>query len=172
MGSRQFDRQTIIDAMTNKSVKILTSTTTGIGINQNNLERHVFFSPKGTISRIINVLVTWTAEPYNAGLTGSKTIIFDNYISDTSGLGNMQGSSTDLFKDFVYGTGTFRSGYALDPAKVTFEPNDLSAINHIAREITFDENVGVSIVFTHDMNTISTTTRNIILFVEQEVVSR
>jgi hypothetical protein len=168
---RQFDRQTIIDAMTNKSVKIITSDTTG-NLGANTAERHIFFSPKGTISRIINALVTWKAEPYNGALTGSKNIYFDNYISDTSGLGNMQGTDTDLFNDFVFGTGTFRNGYSLDASKVTFMPNDFSAINHILRELTFDETTGLSIVFQHNMNGYSFGDRHIILFVEQEVVSR
>lgn len=168
MGSKQFDRQTIIDAVTNKSVKIL-STNKNTVLNYNTIERHIFFSPKGTVSRVINMQINW--QPITeTGVTGTRRIYVDNYISDTSGLGNFNAIDS-AYNLFAFDQSQFSDGYNYN-SNITLQPNDLSAVAQIARGLTFDETTGLSIAFIHTMNGNFSEVRSVLLFVEQEVVSR
>lgn len=172
MGNMQFDRQTIIDAVTNKSVSIIQITSGGVALPPNTYERHILFSPKNTVSRVINMRMTWDALA-NSGLTGSRSLILDNYIDATHGLGIFRGTSSQLYKGFLFDQGDFQlSDLTHDPAALIF-PNDLAAVNNNIRNFVFDENIGLSVVFFHTVAGVSITeNRTCTLFVEQEVVSR
>lgn len=168
MGSRQFDRQTIIDAMTNKSIKIMTADSSAV-IATNGIERIVFFSPPNTVSRILNVQMKWDAIQAG-GLTGTRTMYLDNYINANSGLGNFKAYSSDLYNYFIFDQGAFKTGEST--AGVTFIPNDLAAVNTNVRGVSFDDKIGVSCAFSHNIPVGIGEPRHVILFVEQEVVAR
>jgi hypothetical protein len=172
MGNMQFDRQTIIDAVTNKSVHVIQLDSGGASLGPNTYERHILFSPPNTVSRIINMQMTWDALA-NGTYTGTRSLILDNYINANSGLGIFRGTSSQLYKGWRFDQGAFQlSDLTYDSAAQIF-PNDLAAVNNNIRNFVFDDTIGVSIVFYHTVAGVPISeNRYFTLFVEQEVVSR
>jgi hypothetical protein len=116
--------------------------------------------------------MTWDALA-NSGYTGTRSLILDNYIDTSHGLGIFRGTSSQLYKGFVFDQGAFQLSDLTYDAGATIFPNDLAAVNNNIRNFVFDETIGLSVVFYHQVGTISITeARTCTLFIEQEVVSR
>jgi hypothetical protein len=172
MGNMQFDRQTLISAVTNKSVKTISFTSTQ-SLGPNTYERHIIFSPPNTISRLINVRLQW--DPLQNGTyTGTRSLIIDNYIDANNGIGIFRGTSDKLYKAFVFDQGDFQiMPDMIHDSTLQMFPNDLAAVNNNIRNFYFDETTGISIVFFHTIAGVPVSeARNVTLFIEQEVVSR
>jgi hypothetical protein len=171
MGNMQFDRQTLISAVTNKSVKVL-QFTTNASLPAFTYERHILFSPKNTVSKVINVRMTWDALA-NTGFTGYRQLIMDNYIDDTHGLGIFRLQSSQLYKGLLFDQGDLQLSDGTHDSGAVLFPNDLGAINANIRSLSFDEVTGLSLVFYHGVSGVSLTeTRTYTIFIEQEVVAR
>lgn len=174
MSKPEFENQVSISAVTNKKIKYVTKEINGVGLNQNVFERHTFFSPPKTVSRIINMQMFWD-RIVASGLTGEREFILDNYLSPTLGLGIFRAVSTDTTRVFTFDQGAFKMDDLT--TGVTFVPNDLSAINYNIREMRFDETIGLTFIFRHTLANAGTginvtENRRIIFFTEEEVVDR
>lgn len=164
MGSRQFDRQTVIDAMTNKKVIVLSgSDTTPIAVNGTN--RISIYSPPFTISTMFNAVYTWDA--MGSATSGTKNWIFDVAIDGT---GNTGKGMTKLIQNYnaqlVYDQGTFVGGSSSQ------NPADLTAFRGQLANTIFDDQRALQIVFENHTNVVDTAIRYWWLFVVQEVVAR
>lgn len=175
--ARQFDRQTIIDAVTNKSVHYLSGNSGGVGLLTGTYERHAIFSPKNTISRILNLQMQWDALANTTGITGTRELILDNYIDANTGLGIFKFNSGTIAQAIMFDQGCFQLPDMSTDSTLKAFPNDYAAVNANIRALEFDDTIAVSVVFYHVLyyngaNVSITENRSWQLFTEQEVVSR
>jgi len=165
MGNMQFNRQTIINAIANKSIVWITGTDTSSLMN-GTLGRVSIYSPKGTISRMYNCRLQWWGE--NDGtFTGTKEFIVDVQTQPGVGTGGV-----GMFKLAVAANNmlNYDQGAAVSPT--TCNPSDTNAFQYQIANTEFDDGRAVQMVFNNAMNKPCTSKRNWDLFVEREVVSR
>lgn len=177
MGSQQFDRQTVISATTSKSIHYISGDSGGVGLPSATYERHAIFSPKNTVSKVLNLQMTWDALANVSGMTGVRQLILDNYIDANTGLGIFKFQSSVINKGIQFDQGCFQLNDGSYDANLLAFPNDYGAVNVNIRAFEFDEVIAVSIVFYHVLalngNSVSITEkRQWKLFTEQEVIAR
>jgi hypothetical protein len=164
MGNQQFDRQTIINAVANKSIVWITGQDLTT-IPAMTLQRVSIYSPAGTISRLFNVRLTYDTDN-NSGLTGTKEFIVDVQTQPGVGTGGI-----GMFK--LTGGGNARLFY--DQGAVVngaISPSDQQAFNYQLANTQFDDGRAVQMVANNSQNGNSTGARYWDLFAEREVVGR
>jgi hypothetical protein len=164
MGSRQFDRQTVISATTSKEITVIQGEATDV-VGANTYERFTVLSPKNTVSRMFNVIFGWDKDTGQA--SGYRDCIIDTMINGSSGLTGlgMVKIENDYNKDCQY-----NQGVGWDSTRLT--PSDLAAFSNQINAIRFDDVNGIQVVFFNGMPYGTAMRRYWYLFVEQEVVAR
>lgn len=175
MSRPEFENQTQISAITNKSIKWFEKVST-VALTANVFERHTFFSAPNSVSRIINLKMEFAGVPQGTW-TGTREMILDNYMNASKGLGVFRGVASNVTDIFYFDQGAFTRGATRTTANITKYPDDYGAINDNVRALRYDETIGVSFVFLHTLNTGSgdatiTEARSLICFIEEEVVKR
>jgi hypothetical protein len=164
MGSRQFDRQTVIDAMTNRKVIIIKGTdNTPIPVGGQN--RISIYSPPFTISTMFNAVYTWDAA--DGATSGTKAWVVDVAIDGTGSTGKGMNKLIQNYNQLLsYDQGTFVGGSSAQ------NPSDLTAFRGQIANTVFDDTRALQLVFENNTNVVNTSLRSWWLFVVQEVVAR
>lgn len=162
--ARQFDRQTVIDAMTNKKVIVISGTdSTPIAVGGQN--RISIYSPKNTISTMFNAVYTWDAA--DGATSGTKSWVFDVAVDGSGSTGKGMNKLYQNYNQLLsYDQGTFVGGSS------TQNPADLTAFRGQIANTVFDDTRALQLVFQNNTNVVNTSLRSWWLFVVQEVVSR
>jgi len=167
MGRPEFENQTLISAVTNKSVVTIAGKTNAV-TTPGVYERITVLSPKNTISKLYNIMLSWDIE--TTPTSGTKSCIIDQQYGKTSPEGQTQGIG--LFKF----TGDWNKKIMWDQGEwqnvTTKTPNDLGAMVSQIQAGRFDEFNGIQIVFSNSFNFGGNAYREWILFCEREVVAR
>jgi hypothetical protein len=161
MSRPEFENQTLISAMTNKTIVVIRGETEeflAIGAWQ----RITILSPPNTVSRLFNCRLSWDAD--GRATAGTKSIILDQQIDEFEGIGLF------LFN------GPYNLGFSWDQGHwintTSQTPNDFGAMSTQIQAARFDEFKGIQLVFTHSTNVNEVSKRHWVLFVEREVVAR
>lgn len=170
MSRPEFENQVSIAAVTSKKIKWVTKEST-VPLAPNTFDRHTFFSPAKTVSRIINMQMIFGG--LAAGFTGTREMILDSYLDNATGVGVFNSKTSDLTSDFMFDQGAFKLGYNdYDNAGVDFMPNDINTVNYNIRELRFDDIIGITFVYRHSVTGQNLTERRkMIYFVEEEVIA-
>lgn len=166
----QFENQTLISAVTSKVITYFQKQEVS-PITSHEYERHTFFSPRKTVSKLINLRLTFGEI---SGMSkGVREIILDNYLAADQGTGVFFSSCSRYTGTFHFDQGTFRVNSDREPSDILYYPSDLGAINQNIRAVQFDDTTGLTVVFRHTslINDVDVT-REMIGFIEQEVISR
>jgi hypothetical protein len=165
MGNMQFNRQTIINAIANKSIVWITGGSSAL-IPANTYYRTSIYSPQGTISRLYNGRFIWNGEG-DATLTGGKDFIVDVQTQPGVGTGGI-----GMFKFHANANSVISYDQGFLQAGSNYYPSDQNALNFQIANTFFDDLRAVQMVQFNGQNKDSSAPRSWDLFVEREVVSR
>lgn len=167
MGNAQFDRQTIISAVTNKSMHYLDSGFSTVLLPYGQYEVVKFYSPKNTVSTILGIEVGWSPCENNNLTTKSVIIslVEDNVSPGVNGVVANVSMDAQDGKDFHLVHGEPINAYA-------YSPSDLGAFeNHLSRMV-FDDTRHLEVAFYNNTGYATRAQRYVKLFVSQEVTAR
>lgn len=162
MGNAQFDRQTLISAVTNKTIQVISGSDSSAVPTGGTYVRITILSPTHTVSNLFNLRLDWNVNP--TATTGTRTMGIDQEVDVSNGIG--------LFSL----TGAYNSWFMWDQgdfvATSSHSPADISAMSSQIQAGRFDEFKGIQIWFKNETDQPDTGLRRWTLFVEREVVSR
>lgn len=175
MGRNQFDRQTIITATTGKSIQMIAaSSAQGGTLPYGNVESYVFYSPKNTISKVLDFTISWPA--VTSGTTNASRYLTISQQDPSANLPfkitYMYTTCLDCSKDFTFSNSIWLQNNTTTSNIVALPSNDASALIAVMQGMTFDENIGLEFQFqTTQSSPVDNSQRQLVLFVEQEVVA-
>jgi hypothetical protein len=163
MGRPQFENQTQITAMASKRVDYIEGSSVA-SLPSSTYERFTIFSPKNTISRVMNIRQQFLAITETTTVA-NKYIYLSNRFPDGSGVGvyRLRGDSD---ADLIFDKGE------LEAKNPVYVPNDLAGLNNRIVQAEFDEVIGMNVTFQHGAGVSTTAERSYAIFLSEEVVDR
>lgn len=161
MARQEFENQTVISAVTNKTIVVITGESS-FSLAPAVYERITILSPAKSVSRLFNMRLSWDIE--TVAISGLKELYIDQQVDQTTGIG--------LFKF----TGNWNNLVQYDKGEwqniTSSSPSDIGAMSSQIQAGRFDEFKGIQMVFKHGLNVNASAKRSWTLFVEREVVAR
>lgn len=166
MGNAQFDRQTLISAVTNKSIAFINGIHTS-PLAYKNYDVTQIFSPPKTVSRIIGFACYWY--PCEQNMSTDKSIIIS--LNELNPDGTLKGIIENL-NITGYDSALTKIEHGEPTGTHITEPSDMAAFQLQLKGMVFDDIRPLEIAFYNNIGYTTSAQREYRLFVEQEVIAR